>query len=192
MGSHSADIIPIEAYANVCIPKAKSSSKWHGMKDCSKADFPLYRAVLDTTLQKIGVPFSLLLANVQRNIEETKIQVNALCTEITHALLTAEKAAIPVRNIREGSEIPRFSKNQELVKACQDAKFWFSVWRENGHPKSSVLNGLRVHTKRKFEITLKQCRTNMKNDYTERIINDPSRLWKDRMKGYRSDTALHF
>ena len=122
--------------------------------------------MLDTTLQKISVPFSLLQANLQRNIEETKIQVNAFCTKITHALLTAEKATIPVRKIRKGSELPRLSKNQELVKACQDAKFWFSVWRENDHPKSNVLNGLRVHTKRKFEITLKQYRTNVKNDYT--------------------------
>ena len=70
--------------------------------------------------------------------------------EITHAVLTAEKAAVPARKIRKHTQIPGFSKNRELVKACQDAKFWFSVWREGGRPKSGVLNCLRKHTKRKF------------------------------------------
>ena len=61
MGSHPSDHIPIEAYITVCILKTKSTSQWHEIKDWSKADFPLYRTVLDTTLQKISVPFSLLL-----------------------------------------------------------------------------------------------------------------------------------
>ena len=130
--------------------KAKSASQWHEIKDWSNADFPLYWTVLDTTLQKISVAFTLLQANVQRNIQETKIQANALCAQITHAPLTAVKAVISVSKIRKGNEIPGFSKNQELVKACHDAKFWFLVWRESGRPKSRVLNFLHVHTKRKF------------------------------------------
>ena len=93
------------------------------IKDWLKADFPLYQKVLEKTLQKINVPYNLLQANVQRNIQETKIQANDFCTEITHALLTAEKAAIPVMKIRKHTEIPGFSKNRELVEARHDAKF---------------------------------------------------------------------
>ena len=182
MGSHSADHIPTEACVNVCIPKEKSSSQCYEIKDWLKADFPLYQTVLDKTLQKINVPYNLLQANVQKNIQETKIQVNTFCAEITHALLTAEKAAIPVRKICKYTEVSGFSKIQELVKACQDAKFWFSVWREGGRPKSGVLNCLCKHTKHKFDKALKQHRTNVKYEYTERIINDPSRLWRDRVK----------
>ena len=114
--------------------------------------------------------------------KKLKYRSIAFVLKFTHALLTAEKAAIPARKIRKHTEIPGFSKNRELVKACQDAKFWFSVWREGGRPKSGVLNCLRKHTKCKFEKALKQHRTNMKHEYTERIINDPSRLWKDRVK----------
>ena len=83
--------------------------------------------MLDKTLQKINVPYNLPQANVQRNVQETKIQVNSFCAETTHVLLTAEKAGIHVRKIRKHTEIPGFSKNREPVKACQDAKFWFSV-----------------------------------------------------------------
>ena len=81
IGSHSTDHIPIEASVNVCIPKEKSSSQWYEIKDWLKADFPLYQTVLDKTLQKINVPYNLLQANVQRNIQETKIQVNNFCVK---------------------------------------------------------------------------------------------------------------
>ena len=145
----------------MCLPKGKSSSQWYEIKDWLKADFSLYQTVLNKTLQKINVPYNLLQANVQRNI--------------------------PARKTRKHTEIPGFSKNQELMKACQDAKFWFSVWREGGRPKSGVLNCRRKHTKRKFEKALKQHRTKVKDEYTERIINDPSRLWKDHVK-YRQET----
>ena len=101
------------------MPNAKSTSKWHEVKDWSKVDFPVYRTVFDATLQKISVPFGRLKANVQRNIQETKIQVNAFCAEITNALLTAEKAAIPVRKIREGIETPGFSKKHKFQKTLK-------------------------------------------------------------------------
>ena len=98
--------------------------------------------VFDATLQKISVPFILLQAILEKNIQETKIKLNAFSAEITHALLTTEKAAIPAGKIHKCTEISGFSKNQELVKACQDAKYWLTVWRERGNPKSGVLNSL--------------------------------------------------
>ena len=102
---NSAEHIPIEAFVKVCIQKAKSISQWHEIKGCSKADFSAYRKVLDTTLQKISMPFSLQHVNMQRNIQETIIEVNAFCAEITHTLLTTEEAAITVRKIRKGTDI---------------------------------------------------------------------------------------
>ena len=139
MGIHSTSHIPIEACANVCIPKEKRTSQWYEKKDWLKADFPLYQTMPYKTVKKINVPYNLLQANLQWNIQETKIQVYGFCAEITHALLTAEKADIPVRKIRKHPEILWVLKESRASKSVSWVYRVFMIFTIIRDPDPTIL-----------------------------------------------------
>lgn len=102
--------------------------------------------------RKIKAPFSLLcdFAVLPQSEKKISIELTFYSTQINHALKCAEISAVPLRCVREKSQLEDWSKSKDLVNACNSAKLWLSVWNDCGRPRDGLVNDLRLLTKRKF------------------------------------------
>ena len=94
--------------------------------DWLKADKQLFALATEEILNKIRIPFNLLQKPKDLSKEEVRICLNIYCTEICHALLHAERLAVPKVKVRKGM-VQKWPENHSLVAACHRAKFWFSL-----------------------------------------------------------------
>ena len=152
--------------------------KWVVKSEWGKADSALFKSVYDNILEKIKVPFQLLQQGSPVPDNEKQILLNNYCAEITHALRCAEKAAVPTRKVRIGSENPQWSQNVQLSESCSRSKFWYTLWNECGRPRQGVLNDIRLYTKRKFAKTLAKHRTDLMDQNCKVLEGDPNAVWK--------------
>ena len=113
---------------------------------------------------------------------EKTILLNIYCSEITYAIHTAEKAAVPVRKVRHGMEVRNWRNNPNLLAACDPAKFWLQLWTDCRKPRSGVVNAARVHTKRKFSKFIAQHKANEIGGTSMIVDNLPPALWRLRAK----------
>jgi hypothetical protein len=77
----------------------------------------LYQHTCDEILNKVKVPYQLLVHSVQ-----DLITLNIYCAEICHAIKTAEKLAVPCRKDRFGSQKPGWDKCPLVKQAKKRAK----------------------------------------------------------------------
>ena len=157
---------------------APKEKKWFQKTEWQKANLAMFRSVCDGILEKIKVPFQLLLQSSPIACDEKQILLNIYCSEITHALRCAEKTAVPIRKVRIGSEVPGWSENPALVNACRQAKMWYSVWIDSGRPKHGVVNSVRLYTKRQFSKCLALHRYRVIDENSESLRVDPNKIWK--------------
>lgn len=155
-----------------------NEKKWKIKTNWSKIDLATYHYVLDEILTKIKVPFQLLQQSVCIQDEEKQLLLNIYCSEISHALLSAEAAAVPIRKVRVGTEIPKWSENPALSEACGRAKFWLRLWNECGRPKSGVVNEVRLFSKRRFAKILSKHKCEVIDQHSQLISNDPNAVWR--------------
>ena len=114
----TSDHFPIiNSFKIIKAANAGYTKKWITREDWNKIDPILYQAMLDNILDKIKVPFQLLQQSVHIPDKERQVLLNIYCSEITHALLCAETAAVPTRKVKVGTEIPKWSQNPVLSKA---------------------------------------------------------------------------
>ena len=116
----------------------------------------------DFILDKIRIPFHLLHKSLHLPDIEIQLCLDVYSAEICHALRFAEDQAVPLCRVRKGI-VPGWSSNPELVSSCHRTKFWFSLWKDCGCPKTGILNDLRVRTKRIFSKALAIHRKNLIN-----------------------------
>ena len=69
-------------------------------------------------------------------------------------------------------------KKSEFVAACHREKFWFSVWKDRGHPRSGTINSIRLTTKRRFSKALSLHRKSLVDSYSARAKQDRNFLFK--------------
>ena len=87
-----------------------------------------------------------LLSEHDSRLSKKKILLSIYCSEITHAIHTAEKTAVLVHEIRHGTEVRNWRNNPNLLAACNSAKFWLHLWVDYGKPRSRVVSTLFVFT----------------------------------------------
>ena len=110
---------------------------------------------------------------------ETVIELNIYLVQISHALSSAEKSAVP--NKRLQGEYPcekMVRKNSELVKAKDVAKFWLKLWNECDRPKSGIVSNICLLTKCHFKKEVTNHRLYLQKENAEEILENPNQLRK--------------
>jgi len=69
---------------------------------------------------------------------------------MNHALRCAELIAVPTRRVHKKRELADWSKNSNLVSACESVKLCLRIWNECDRLCSGIENNLRSRTKIKF------------------------------------------
>ena len=152
--------------------------KWYTSRDWNKIDTSQYIEISDSILNKIRVPFHLLQKSSNKDINEVRLTLDIYSAEICHALLCAEKRAVPLKKIRVGTQVPGWSGNLVLSEACDRAKFWYKLWRDCLCPRQGIVNELRKVSKKCFAKELALHRSKMQTLYSEKVRNSPDLLWK--------------
>ena len=160
--------------------------EWLFSLNWEAANIDSYQSSCDYILSKIRIPFALLCCPNMTVESEKTILLNIYCSEITHAIHTAEKTAVPVRNIRHGTEVHNWRNNSYLLAACDSAKFSLHLWVDCGKPRSGVVIAVRVYTKRKFTKAIAQHKANEIARTSEIVDNSPLALWHFRSKNKSS------
>lgn len=184
-GSYS-DHLPLSLSITLDCPKLSGpcKSQWRVYSDWKQVSNDLFAATSGDILSKIKVPFHLLQRNANSYCSESEIrlQINMYCAEISHALSIAESVAVPVKRIRNRSQVKGWSRNPELAAACASAKLWLKVWHDSGKPRSGIVNEIRIHTKRKFNKALDAHRATLKENFVQKLSKNPNLIWSLRSK----------
>lgn len=157
---------------------AKTTKKWTQIRDWNNVNTSVYTQVSDEILAKIKIPFNLLIQSRRIEPKEARLELDIYAAQITHALRSAEEAAVPIKKIKTGTQVSGWSQNAGLVNACNQAKFWLSVWKECGRPRIGVVNAVRLLTKRKFGKELALHRSNVIAKSSEDALRNPDLIWK--------------
>ena len=118
-----SDHLPISLHLNgpfpeekkQAAPKFKFVQKWK----LDHTEIQYYQQVCDSILEKVKVPFPLLMLICNLRVAEQKLLLNIYFASICHALRCAESAAIPSRKIRANTEIRRWSSNSNLTRSAK-------------------------------------------------------------------------
>ena len=145
--------------------------------DWLMADKQLFALATEEILMKICIPCNLLQKPKDLSKEEVQICLNIYCTEICQALLHAERLAVLKVKVRKGM-VQKWPENPSLVATCHRGKFWLSVWKDCGCPRSGIINSIRLTTKRRFSKELNLHRKSLVDCYSTRAKQDRNFLFK--------------
>ena len=118
---------------------------------------------------------------------EKTILLNIYCSEITHAIHTAEKTAVLVRKIRHGTEVRNWRNSPNLLAACDSVIFWLQLWADCGNLRYGVVNAVRIYTKRRFSKAIAQHKANKIARTSEIVDDSPLALWHLQSKNKSSN-----
>ena len=118
---------------------------------------------------------------------EKTILLNIYCSEIMHAIHTADKAAVPVHKIRHGMAVRNWWNNPNLLATCDSAKLWLQLWADCGKPHSGVVKAVRIYTKSKLYKVFAQHKANEIARSSEIVDYSPPALWRLRVKNKPSN-----
>lgn len=177
---------PFSEVKKSAAPKLKVVQDWK----LDDAAIQQYQQVCNSILEKIQVPFPLLMSNSDIPVEEQKLLLNIYSASICHALRCAESAAVPSRKVRVNTEIRGWSANLNLTEACQTAKFWFRLWCDSGKPRSGQVWKVKNHTKRAFAKALSKHRRDIIDEYSKKSKSDPKLLWRNLVKPKESTSEV--
>ena len=82
--------------------------------------------------------------------------------------------------MRRRSEKYRWSSSPVLESACATATRWLRLWNGCEKPKTVVVNTVQIYSKRIFRNAVQEHVVTVRSVTAEKIINDPTYLWKSR------------
>lgn len=133
----------------------------------------LYQHTCDEILRKVKEPYQLLGHGVQDSVTS-----NIYCEEISHAIKTAEKLAIPCRNVRSVSQKPGWDKCPLVKQAKKRVKLWYNVSKESDKPRSGVIFQLFWSTKKDYLNLTEKLKSEKADKISEQALKNPKVMWK--------------
>lgn len=139
----------------------------------NKINADQYKQTCDEILGKIKVPFQLLMHG-----SSDLVALDIYCTEIIHAMKTAEQASVPTRRFKPGISKPGWSRSPKVRQAKARAKFWLRLWRDCERPRSGVVFEQFRNTKKTYNKSVSDLKAAEAELASQEAANNPVSMWK--------------
>ena len=160
---------------------AKPVLSWH---KATEAQLEMYKAKLDSCLENINIPESLVDCNQPGCRDERHmLMIDNLCDDIVQACLNASDGVIPVVKMKKG--VPRWNEVAKPLK--DDALFWNAIWVSCGKPHNGVVCQIRRSTRAKYHKAVKKLKKEENLNRCEvmaeaMIANNNRKFWTEAKK----------
>ena len=149
------------------------SGKFYTKSEWSKINREMYAATSDSNLNKIKVPYHLLLHG-----SKNQIALDVYCWENIHTMEVGETAAVPKCKSRKGTRKLGWDTCPKPKIARWRAKFWYGIWLDSNKPRSMTLFNLFRRTKKKYSMLVNRTKMENADEVSKEAINDPNHMWK--------------